>query len=92
MNSIETHYQRAARARHAPAARAKKVFFALIAERLGQCPVGAADPKRFAGIERQRLSSVQALLNAKTGLQLRLSTLKTWLRQWARAAALTTTH
>ncbi|NKE68612.1 hypothetical protein RAMLITH_22585 [Ramlibacter sp. RBP-2] len=75
----------AALCRHAPAAEARTRFWTELSEAFPTSP-HRHDVAAFASFQRRQASLRIARLNDAFGLQLKPSTLCTWLRQWRKSA------
>ena len=80
------HQQRAAQSRHAHTTAAKLQYQSTLTERLKDSPLLAKDPRRFASSERKGIVTTTAQINRDFALCLKQSTIKTWLREWSKAA------
>ncbi|WP_066260789.1 hypothetical protein [Hydrogenophaga flava] len=80
------HQRHAAQCRHKLTTAAKERYHTELCCRFSASPkMLATDLRRFVGSERQRVAAATTQLNSVHGLDLKESTLRTWLRQWYRA-------
>lgn len=80
------HQRHAAQCRHQLTTVAKERYHTELSCRFSASPkMLATDLKRFVSSERRRVATATAKLNSVHGLDLKESTLRTWLRQWYRA-------
>lgn len=78
--------RRAAQCRHRVTTEAKNDYHRDLSARLFASPkMLAENPIRFASSERKRVVIVANQLNEVHGLTLKVSTIRTWLRQWCQA-------
>lgn len=74
----------AAQRRHARTSEARTRFWAELSDKftrsVHRCNVAA-----FASVQRRQVAPRAAMLNSTLGLNLKPSTLCTWLRQWAKS-------
>jgi len=75
----------AALRRHAPASQARARFLAELSETFPRSP-HRHDVGAFASFQRRQVSYRVTKLNEAFGLQLKPSTLCTWLREWRKSA------
>jgi hypothetical protein len=80
------HQRRAANCRHAQTTAAKLWYQHYLSNRLKESQRLAGDPPKFASCQRRHIDDDTKKVNREFGLNLKISTVTTWLREWSKSA------